>query len=105
MANVSTWADSYRYTDNGGWSAPLHYIDANDDPPETCGVVYDRDCGEEGCVVSAIVNYTSILTRSTGESDELEDAIRFLIHFGKFSHFNRHFLWNVVGEADISGWF
>ena len=30
MAAVATWADTYRYTDAGGWSAPLHFVDAND---------------------------------------------------------------------------
>lgn len=81
MANVSTWADTYRYTSGGRWSAPLHYIDANDNPPDTCSVDYDRDCGEEGCSVSAIVNYTSILL-DDGSSDSVKlDAMRFLIHF------------------------
>ena len=83
MANVSTWADSYRYTSGGGWSAPLHYIDANDSPPDECDVVYDRDCGEEGCVVSAIVNYTGILVGGDASKAEALDAMRFLIHFGK----------------------
>jgi len=27
MANVSTWADDYRYTSAGTWSKPLHFID------------------------------------------------------------------------------
>lgn len=50
-------ADTYRYTDAGTWSAPLHFIDANDDPPSSCDVEYSRDCGDTGCVVSAIKNY------------------------------------------------
>ncbi|ETI21948.1 hypothetical protein G647_06018 [Cladophialophora carrionii CBS 160.54] len=81
MANVSTWADSYRYTDGGGWSAPLHYIDANDNPPESCSVDYNRDCGDEGCSVSAIVNYTSILMDDESKASVKLDAMRFIIHF------------------------
>lgn len=61
LATVSTWADSYRYTTAGKFSAPYHYIDANDSPPSACGVSYSRDCGAEGCVVSALQNYTTIL--------------------------------------------
>ncbi|KAH8156462.1 hypothetical protein CIB48_g11782, partial [Xylaria polymorpha] len=61
LASVASWADSYRYTTAGSFSAPFHYIDANDSPPSTCGVSYSRDCGAEGCVVSAIQNYTTIL--------------------------------------------
>ncbi|KAH0844599.1 Nuclease S1 [Fonsecaea pedrosoi] len=81
MANVSTWADSYRYTSGGGWSAPLHYIDANDNPPESCSVDFNRDCGEAGCSVSAIMNYTSILLDDQTKSSTKLDAMRFVIHF------------------------
>jgi hypothetical protein len=81
MANVSTWADDYRYTTAGKWSAPLHYIDANDNPPESCSVDYNRDCGDEGCSVSAIVNYTSILLDDSTKAAVKLDAMRFIIHF------------------------
>jgi hypothetical protein len=57
LANVATWADSYRSTAAGKFSAPFHYIDAEDDPPHSCGVDFQRDCGSGGCVVSAIANY------------------------------------------------
>lgn len=33
MPAVATWADSYRYTTAGEFSAPFHYIDSNDSPP------------------------------------------------------------------------
>ncbi|KAK5053991.1 hypothetical protein LTR84_001953 [Exophiala bonariae] len=81
MANASTWADSYRYTESGKFSRPFHYIDANDDPPTTCSVDYERDCGDDGCSVSAIVNYTSILSDSDSSPPLRKDAARFLIHF------------------------
>jgi hypothetical protein len=57
FANVATWADTYRYTSGGGWSAPFHFLDAEDSPPSSCNVNYNRDCGSSGCVVSAINNY------------------------------------------------
>lgn len=57
LANVATWADSYRYTSAGHWSSPLHYIDANDDPPNSCSVDYSRDCGSKGCSVSGVQNF------------------------------------------------
>jgi hypothetical protein len=59
LANVATWADSYRYTSAGSYSAPYHFIDAEDNPPTSCNVNYERDCGSGGCVVSAITNYVS----------------------------------------------
>ena len=61
LANVATWADSFRYTAAGKFSAPFHFIDAIDNPPLSCGVKYARDCGEKGCVVAAIQNYVSLL--------------------------------------------
>lgn len=60
LANVATWADSYRYTDAGAFSYDYHFIDANDSPPTSCSVDYDRDCGESGCSVSAINNYVCL---------------------------------------------
>jgi hypothetical protein len=57
LASVATWADSFRYSHEGRFSAPLHFIDAEDDPPHSCSVKFERDCGETGCVVSAIKNY------------------------------------------------
>lgn len=65
LASVAAWADEYKYTDAGEFSKEFHYIDANDDPPSSCGVEYSRDCAEDNCVVSAIMNYTSRLTESS----------------------------------------
>lgn len=59
LAGVATWADSFRYTAAGRFSAPYHFIDAEDNPPLSCGVKYVRDCGEKGCIVAAILNYVS----------------------------------------------
>ncbi|KAE9964915.1 hypothetical protein EG327_000728, partial [Venturia inaequalis] len=58
LANVATWADSYR-----------------------CGVDLQRDCGTEGCVVSAIANYTTRATDTSLSAGERFDALKFVIHF------------------------
>lgn len=102
MANVSTWADEYRYTSDGRWSEPLHFIDANDSPPTSCSVVYNRDCGSTGCSVSAVVNYTSILLDSSSSSDEQYEAMKFLIHFIGDMHQPLHDEGLDVGGNDIS---
>lgn len=57
LAAVATWADSYRYTAAGRFTAAFHYIDSRDDPPSRCSVDLDRDCGPHGCIVAAIANY------------------------------------------------
>ncbi|OTA96124.1 hypothetical protein M434DRAFT_152376 [Hypoxylon sp. CO27-5] len=81
LASVAAWADSYRYTTAGKFSAPFHYIDANDNPPSSCGVDLDRDCGSEGCVVRALQNYTTILLDQTASNANLQIAAKMVIHF------------------------
>ncbi|KAI1192181.1 nuclease S1 precursor [Nemania serpens] len=81
LATVSTWADSYRYTTAGKFSAPYHYIDANDSPPSSCSVSYSRDCGAEGCVVSALQNYTTILLDARYSAANRQIAAKMVIHF------------------------
>lgn len=81
LASVAAWADSYRYTTAGKFSAPFHYIDANDNPPSSCGVDLDRDCGDEGCIVRALQNYTTILLDQTASSANLQIAAKMVIHF------------------------
>ncbi len=67
LASVAAWADSYRATTAGKFSAPFHFIDANDSLPSSCSVDLDRDCGAGGCVVSAIANYVSVKLPSIGD--------------------------------------
>ncbi|OCK98191.1 S1/P1 nuclease [Cenococcum geophilum 1.58] len=81
LANVATWADTYRYTAEGSFSAPYHFIDAEDNPPTSCNVDYNRDCGADGCVVSAIQNYTSRVIDSSLSSTEVTKALKWIIHF------------------------
>ncbi|KAF4627065.1 hypothetical protein G7Y89_g11090 [Cudoniella acicularis] len=73
LASVATYADSYRYTSAGSYSKPYHFIDANDNPPTSCSVDYNRDCGAGGCVVRAINNYL--------EFCECAQAAKMLVHF------------------------
>lgn len=81
LANIATWADSYRYTAEGAFSAPLHYIDALDTPPESCNVDFERDCPEEGCIVSAIANYTSRVQAKNVSIVEKQKALKWVVHF------------------------
>ncbi|TVY92305.1 Nuclease S1 [Lachnellula willkommii] len=80
LAGVATWADSFRYTAAGRFSAPFHFIDAEDDPPASCGVVYARDCPVEGCVVGAIRNYTAQLLDPDLGAGSRNMAAKFVVH-------------------------
>ncbi|KAH3940576.1 hypothetical protein HBH53_213740 [Parastagonospora nodorum] len=81
LANVATWADSYRSTPEGAFSGVLHYIDALDNPPESCNIDYARDCPEEGCIISALANYSSRAVESNISVIEQQKALKWVIHF------------------------
>ncbi|KAK9771236.1 putative Nuclease S1 [Seiridium cardinale] len=80
LASVASWADSYRYTSAGSFSSGFHYIDAQDNPPSSCGVDLDRDC-EDGCVVSAISNYTERVLNTKLTKSDRQIAAKMIIHF------------------------
>lgn len=81
LANIASWADTYRSTTAGKWSAPFHFIDAEDSPPTDCNVDYERDCGSNGCSVSAIANYTQRVGDARLSAANTAEALRFLVHF------------------------
>ncbi|KAH7074777.1 S1/P1 nuclease-domain-containing protein [Paraphoma chrysanthemicola] len=81
LANVATWADSYRNEKGGEFSSVYHYIDALDNPPESCNIDYERDCPEEGCIVSAIANYSSRAFQKEVGIVEQQKALKWVIHF------------------------
>ncbi|KAL3961409.1 hypothetical protein ACCO45_002932 [Purpureocillium lilacinum] len=81
LANIASWADQYRATAAGKWSAPFHFIDAQDNPPSSCNVDYDRDCGSSGCSISAIANYTQRVGDGRLSTAQTTEALKFLVHF------------------------
>lgn len=81
LANIASWADEYRATSAGAWSAPFHFIDAEDSPPSTCNVDYERDCGSSGCSVSAVANYTQRVGNGRLSAKNTAEALKFLVHF------------------------
>ncbi|OBU00298.1 hypothetical protein VE01_01489 [Pseudogymnoascus verrucosus] len=81
LGSIATWADSYRYTKDGRYSAHLHYIDADDSPPWKCGLDIERDCADEFCIVSAIGNYTSRLMDADLNPYQRAIAAKFVVHF------------------------
>ncbi|KAI1824380.1 putative nuclease S1 precursor [Xylaria intraflava] len=81
LAGVATWADSIRYTKWGRFSKNFHFIDAKDNPPTYCGVNFERDCKADGCVVSALQNYTSQLLDAELWPSQRTQAAKFVVHF------------------------
>ncbi len=79
ISNASLFADAYRF--RHPFTAPWHFIDAQDDQPRVCKVNYRRDCAES-CVIKAIVNQTSIVNDVDGWGLlDRQQALKFLIHF------------------------
>ncbi|KAK1758595.1 S1/P1 nuclease [Echria macrotheca] len=81
LAGVATWADSVRYSKYFRWTSNFHFIDAKDDPPRACNVDLERDCKADGCVVTALANYTSRLLDASLPAYEHNVAARFVVHF------------------------
>lgn len=81
LAKVASWADSVRYTKWGRFTKNFHFIDAHDAPPKSCGVSYQRDCKEDGCVISALSNYTTQAVDASLSTWRRAQAAKFVIHF------------------------
>ncbi len=77
LAAVANWADKVRYTKEFAWTAPLHYVDVQDElvkggcpytPEELphvkkarkskCTFQYKRDCVDDLCAVGAIETFS-----------------------------------------------
>ncbi|CAG5152582.1 uncharacterized protein ALTATR162_LOCUS2831 [Alternaria atra] len=88
LAINASWPDDYDHSVAGRWSGVLHFIDAHDCPPTVCKnkptcckVDYDRDCKSQGCVISAIVNYTHRVNDPKLDDEQIREALLFLVHF------------------------
>ncbi|KAL7793774.1 S1/P1 nuclease domain-containing protein [Trichoderma ceciliae] len=81
LASIASWADTYRSTTAGKFSAPFHFIDAEDNPPSSCNVDYERDCGSAGCSISAVANYTQRVGDGRLSKTNVAEALKFLVHF------------------------
>ncbi|KAI0321221.1 nuclease Le1 [Amylostereum chailletii] len=81
LGPAATWADDVRSEAAFKFSAPFHFIDANDNPPDSCSVNLNRDRGSEGCVVSAIQNYTTRLLETSLSATQRQQALLFVTHF------------------------
>ncbi|KAF8746243.1 hypothetical protein AX14_000041 [Amanita brunnescens Koide BX004] len=102
LGPAATWADQVKYTDTYSWSQPLHFVDAEDDPPTSCSVDENRDCGNGFCILTAIANYTTRVVDTSLSAAQLQEALKFLDHFlgdvGQPLHVEAY----KVGGNDIS---
>jgi len=97
LVDYVSWADQVRSTPQFAWSAPLHFMNTNDNPPSTCFVDYTASCPNNFCVVGAITNFTQNLLKGT----YMQDSLRFLIHFIGDCHQPLHICGKELGGNDV----
>lgn len=77
LEQAAIWCDGYDHTDDGRWSAALHFIDY---PGTACSFDWDRDCKKDWCVTGALVNYTKQVWDTSISTDARLMALNFIIH-------------------------
>jgi len=112
MADVASFADDYRSTNGGRWSAPYHYINALKSQTTLDLAV---DCPGSVCVVDAIYNYTKRFNTNAQKpfacnldyNSAEPCALVFLIHFVGDVHQPLHCGYGVDrgGNDIIVNWF
>ncbi|SJL05271.1 uncharacterized protein ARMOST_08637 [Armillaria ostoyae] len=78
LSSAATWADTVRSESAFSWSAPFHFVDAEDNPPTSCSVSESRDCSSGTCILSAIANYTSRVIDDSLSHEQVYEALKFL---------------------------
>ncbi|KAL5497999.1 hypothetical protein ACEPAH_2930 [Sanghuangporus vaninii] len=82
LGPAGPWADTVRSEAAFRFTAPFHFIDAEDDPlGGSCSVNEDRDCGSTGCILTAIANYTQRVADTDLSFTQRQQALMFIDHF------------------------
>jgi len=82
LGPAGPWADTVRGEKAYSWSAPNHFIDAEDSPLDgVCNVSESRDCPSGFCLLTAISNYTVRIQDTSLSSAQRTEALKFLDHF------------------------
>ncbi|TDL19510.1 nuclease Le1 [Rickenella mellea] len=82
LGPAATWADTVRSEAAFAFTAPFHFIDAEDDPEGgSCSVDETRDCGAAGCILTAIANYTIRVADTSLSATQRQEALKFIDHF------------------------
>ncbi|TFY57257.1 hypothetical protein EVG20_g8620 [Dentipellis fragilis] len=61
--------------------APAPRLWIPDSPPDSCSVNQARDCGDEGCILTAIQNYTARVQETSLNAQQRQEALKFVTHF------------------------
>lgn len=78
MPETSAWPDQARNEDDYRWTGPLHYANPS---PEHDDYDHERDCPEQGNVVTGVVDFAAILADRTASDVDRREALKFVVHF------------------------
>ncbi|KAJ4470842.1 nuclease Le1 [Lentinula aciculospora] len=78
LGPAAPWADEVRSEPAFSWSAPFHFVDAEDSPPTSCSVEQTRDCNSGTCILSAIANYTTRVVDTELSMEQRQEALKFI---------------------------
>ncbi|KAH0845146.1 hypothetical protein AYO21_01594 [Fonsecaea monophora] len=82
ISEAALFPDKVRHMPQFAYTRGWHYIDAQDSPPQRCGINMTRDCAvEAGCVVSAIANHTGRVADPSLPHYLRGQSLRFMMHF------------------------
>ncbi|KAH9938884.1 nuclease Le1 [Epithele typhae] len=81
LGPAAIWADEVKGETAFKWSANLHFVDAEDNPPTSCSVNEQRDCANNLCILGAIANYTTRVVDTKLDDEQIMEALLFLDHF------------------------
>ena len=78
MMEKSVWADKLRFDPKLKHTMKFHFLSMR--PQRECKTVAFSDCGK-GCIISAIAEYTMDAIDHGLNSDDREEALKFVLHF------------------------
>lgn len=78
LPDAALWTDEIKSDPSYDWAKPLHYANVE---PGAGEFDLERDCPEEGCVVSAIIRYKGVLRDHAATRAEKLEALKFIVHF------------------------
>ncbi|GKZ51970.1 hypothetical protein AbraIFM66951_008870, partial [Aspergillus brasiliensis] len=78
ISDAATWADEIKW--KRPLTRPLHYINPDDNPPDSCSVSYPHDCRTKNCIISQMANMTHQVNDHKANHTQQKEALMFLIH-------------------------
>ena len=73
------WADHVKGKEGYQHTKPFHYMNNKLSFPYSCDL-NDGVCMKEGCLLTALANYTTILMQEDGEAHIQQEAVLMILH-------------------------